>query len=687
MKKNILLLIFTLFLSGNLTLTAQIRQANSFFDQFKYSKAVPLYKKALKNKDEKIRELAIVRLGDCYREMNDAEAASFWYTKAVQLKDADPVNYYYLGMSLRTLANYTEAEKAFLSYSQKVPSDMKGKIYAGYCNEISEWKAFSPCAEVKNAGALNSVYADFGSVFYKDALIFTSDRDIDLINDQNYQWTSYGYLDLYSALPLIAGDFWNGTAVPMKLSNAFNQSYHDGPASFTSDYKEIFTTRTLKEKLKKGTENIQTDYLKIYCADLSDEKKVSYQPFPYNSDTYSTGHPAISADGKKLIFSSDRPGGNGSSDLYISELIGGKWSSPVSLGPELNTFGNEVFPFFANDSTLFFSSDGHPGYGGLDIYETKLVHGKWTTPWNLKLPVNSPYDDFSIIFSKNLTDGFFSSNRPDGNGSDDIYVFRNYKRTPVVEANPVIPEKIIAKISGYLKDKKTLAPLDSATVFILNLTTGEVLVSKTDAKGYFEAPAQNGVQYIVKGMKPNFFGNCMSFSFSDEKNPMDNQVPRDLMLDKYALNQVFKIENIYYDLNKWLVREDARPSLDKLVRILKQNPIIVELGSHTDCRASSAYNDNLSQKRAESAVNYLIEKGIDPKRLTYKGYGETQLINKCADGVPCTDAEHQANRRTEFKVTSINASVAPVSIDLESFKTGDKIPVEKLGPDFFKDCM
>ena len=368
-------------------------------------------------------------------------------------------------------------------------------------------------------------------------------------------------------------------------------------------------------------------------------------------------------------------------------MIGGKWSSPVSLGPELNTFGNEVFPFFANDSTLFFSSDGHPGYGGLDIYETKLVHGKWTTPWNLKLPVNSPYDDFSIIFSKNLTDGFFSSNRPDGNGSDDIYVFRNYKRTPVVEANPVIPEKIIAKISGYLKDKKTLAPLDSATVFILNLTTGEVLVSKTDAKGYFEAPADKDVQYIVKGMKPNFFGNCMSFSFSDEKNPMDNQVPRDLMLDKYALNQVFKIENIYYDLNKWLVREDAKPSLDKLVRILKQNPITVELGSHTDCRASSAYNNNLSQKRAESAVNYLIEKGIDPKRLTYKGYGETQLINKCADGVPCTDAEHQANRRTEFKVTSINASVAPVSIDLESFKTGDKIPVEKLGPDFFKDCM
>jgi hypothetical protein len=192
-------------------------------------------------------------------------------------------------------------------------------------------------------------------------------------------------------------------------------------------------------------------------------KKIIYNPLSFNSEDYSVGHPAISADGKKLIFSSDKPGGLGGSDLYVSELIDGKWSNPVSLGTEVNTFGNEVFPFLANDSTLFFSSDGHPGYGGLDVYQTELVQGKWTTPWNLKRPINSPYDDFSIAFSKSLTDGFVSSNRQGGKGSDDIYAFRNYKRTPLVEAKPVIPENILASIGGYVNDKITQTPIDPAT--------------------------------------------------------------------------------------------------------------------------------------------------------------------------------------------------------------------------------
>lgn len=685
MKKNILFLILAIFLSGNLTLMAQLKQANLLFDQFKFSKAVPFYKKAVSDKNEAIRKLATCRLADCYRMMNNAEQASLWYANSVIFTEVEPINYYYLGMSLRTLAKYSEAEKAFQKYAEKVPLDFKGKLYAEYCNEIMLWKDFSPCAEVKNAGVLNSAYSEFGSMFYKEGLIFTSDRDIDLINDRNYLWTSFGYLDLFSSHPLDNTDFWNGMTIPIKLPNIFNQPYHDGPASFTSDFKEIFTTRTTKDKQRKDSSNIQTNYLKIYSAKLSDLKKVNYKSFTFNSDSYSVGHPAISADGKKLIFSSNMPGGSGQSDLYISELINGEWQKPVNLGSELNTFGNEVFPFLANDSTLFFSSDGHLGYGGLDIYESVLVDGKWTTPWNLKLPLNSPYDDFSIVFNKNLTDGFFSSNRAGGVGSDDIYAFRNYHRTPVI----VKPVEIIEPlISGLVKDKKTLAPLDSATVFLLNSNNGEVLVLKTNSKGYFESPIIKGVTYIVKAMKPNFFDDCLSFSVTDDTNGVNNKISRDLLLDKYALNQVFKIENIYYDLNKWFIREDAKPSLDELVHILKQNPLTVELGSHTDCRASSAYNNSLSGKRAESAVNYLIANGIDPQRLTYKGYGETMLINKCADGVACSEAEHQANRRTEFKITSINKPVANNGmIDLNSFQSGDKVVKEKLGLDFFRSCV
>ncbi len=694
MKNRIIHLILAVCLLGNLNLSAQVKKANIFFEQYKYSKAIPLYKKDTNSKDEKIRKDATVRLADCYRFINNAEEASVWYTKAVAFDDVDPKSYYYLGMSLRSLSRYDEAEKAFSSYARKNPSDFRGRIYEQYCRDIQKWEGLTPSAEIKNASGINSIYSDFGPVFFKDELLFTSDRDIDMLADKNYLWTSFGYLDLYSTHALANDDFWGELVSPVKMPNTFNQEYHDGPASFTSDFKEIFTTRTLKNSTKKDSASFKTDLLKIYFADLSDEKKVNYKAFPFNSDDYSVGHPAISADGKRLIFSSNMPGGFGQSDLFVSELVNGQWSKPVNLGGELNTFGNEVFPFLANDSTLFFSSDGHPGFGGLDIYETKLVNGKWTTPWNLKLPINSAYDDFSIVFNKNLTDGFFSSNRPGGKGSDDIYAFRNYKRTPAVEepvipeAKPVISEKILATISGYVKDKKTQTPLDSATVFLLNSKTNEVLVLKTNSKGYFESQVDKGVHYVIKGMKSSYFDDCMSLSVPDDKTTLANKISRDLYLDKYGLNQVFKIENIYYDLNKWFIREDAKPSLDKLIRILKQYPINVELGSHTDCRASSAYNNTLSQKRAESAVKYIIENGIDPKRLTYKGYGETHLINKCADGVACTEAEHQANRRTEFKITSINAPVVNSgSIDLNSYKAGDKFPVGKLNSEFFKDCV
>ena len=684
MKKNITLLMLAIFILCNLQLSAQIKQANFFFEQFKYSKAIPLYKKAINDKNLNIRKEATVRLADCYRLMNNAGEASSWYAKAVAFNDIDRINYYYLGMSLRTLANYDDAEKAFVSYFEKDPSDFKGKIYAQYCREIKQWIGLPPSAEIKNASSLNSAYSDFGPMFYKDGLIFTSDRDIDMMSDKNYLWTSFGYLDLYSSKSVSPDDFWSGMTFPVKLSNVFNQPYHDGPASFTSDFRQIFTTRTVKNKSKKDSSDIRTDYLKIYSADLLDEKKVEYNPFPYNSDNYSVGHPAISADGKKLIFSSNKPGGNGQSDLYISELDNGKWSEPVNLGAELNTFGNEVFPFLANDSTLFFSSDGHLGFGGLDLYESQRKNGKWMEPWNLKLPLNSPYDDFSIVFNKGLTEGFFSSNRPGGRGSDDIYAFKNYQRTPVEPKHLIV---ISPTICGYVKDKKTGLPIDSATVFLLNTSTSEVLILKTNPEGFFETPITKDASYVIKAMKNSYFDDCLNFSLPVEEASVKLKTPRDLLLDKYTLNQTFVIGNIYYDLDKWFIREDAKPSLDKLVNLLKQYPINVELGSHTDSRASSKYNLALSQKRADAAVKYLIANGIDSRRLTCKGYGESMLINKCADGVTCSEAEHQANRRTEFKITGINPSILDKKpFDPNIYKAGDTIQLQMLNDEFFKDC-
>jgi len=693
-----------------LNLNAQIKQANFLFEQFKYSKAIPLYKKAYEDKDVRIKKEAVVRLADCYRLMNNVNEARSWYAKAITFKDVDSINYYYLGMALRTLANYNEAEIAFANYAQRAPSDFRGKIYAEFCRNIKQWEGLTPSAEIKNASILNTAYSEFGAMYYNDGIILTSDRDVDMMNDKNYQWTSFGYLDLYFSKPSYFNDFWSDMSSPTKMTNTFNQPYHDGPACFSNDQNTIYTTRTLKNSTKKDSTNVRTDLLKIFYTDLSNEKKVVYKPFRYNSDDYSVGHPAVSSDGKTLIFSSNKPNGFGQSDLYISRFINGEWSNPTNLGENLNTFGNEVFPFLANDSTLFFSSDGHMGFGGLDIFETNMKNGKWTNPWNLKLPINSPYDDFSLVFSKSMTEGFFSSNRPGGVGFDDIYAFKNYRRTPIGNED-VTPEQIVeeysspnainsgmpkpkiqgkrsAIISGFVKNKTTNTPLDSATVFILNTNTNSVLVLKTNSDGYFETTITKGDFYIAKAMKPDFFDDCLNFRFpvDDQSNML--KIPRDLLLDKYALNQVFIIENIYYDLDKWSIREDAKPPLDNLIRILKQYPISIELGSHTDSRASFQYNIDLSQKRAESAVRYLTTNGINSERLTAKGYGETMLVNKCGDGVSCLDAEHQANRRTEFKITAINnLATSRKTFNPNIFNDGDKIPIQLLDSDFFNGCL
>jgi len=690
LKKNIKRFgLVTAFLVAGFVASAQIRQANSLFNQFKYSKAIPLYQKASEDKDIKIRKEATARLADCYRLMNNANEARSWYAKAVTFEGADPINYYYLGMALRTLANYDEAESAFQEYAGKVPSDFRGKVYAGYCREIKTWEGLTSCAEIKDAVTLNSPYSDFGPTFYQDGLIFTSDRDIDMITDKNYLWTSFGYLDLYEARPVSYNDFWSDLKAPERLPATFNQAYHDGPVSFTGDFRKMFITRTLKNSSKKDTSAMKTDYLKIFIADLNGQKKIDFIPFPYNAENYSVGHPSVSKDGKTLILSSNKPGGSGQSDLYISELKDGKWSEPENLGPEINTFGNEVFPFLANDSTLYFSSDGLPGYGGLDLYETNKVNGKWLKPWNLKAPLNSPYDDFSIAFDKKQSYGFFSSNRPGGVGSDDIYAFRNYRRTLGPNDRLIIGEKNKKLVlAGFVKDKKNMEPIEGATVFLLNSTTNEVLILKTDKKGYYETPADNGVLYVAKAMSKGYFDDCLNFRIPDGKTSEKSIALRDLLLDKYALNQVFVVQNIYYDLDKWAIRDDAKPSLDQLARLLKQYPISVELGSHTDSRASADYNIELSQRRAESVVRYLILSGINPARLTARGYGETRLVNKCADGVPCTEAEHQANRRTEFRITSIDGDEkGKKSFDPGVFKAGDKVPVQILDPEFFSGCL
>jgi outer membrane protein OmpA-like peptidoglycan-associated protein len=315
---------------------------------------------------------------------------------------------------------------------------------------------------------------------------------------------------------------------------------------------------------------------------------------------------------------------------------------------------------------MYFSSEGHMGYGGLDIYHAEANSEGWNAPVNMMKKVNSSYDDFGIALNHDLQTGLFSSNRPEGFGSDDIYAFELGRKLLTICGKVVDPDN---------------NPLPGATVFFLNKTKNEVLILKSDSTGTYCTEVDPNTNYTILGKKTSHIDDCL-----DHKILAEAVNPDDLVLMPYKVDQVFKIENIYYDLDKWYIRPDAEPPLDKLVRVMQEHPITIELSSHTDCRASDEYNIDLSQKRAESAVRYLVLNGISSARMTARGYGETMLVNECADGVECTEEEHQMNRRTEFKVTSVGKYGSGWSIE-ETYREGDIIPLSKFDRNFFNPCL
>ena len=358
------------------------------------------------------------------------------------------------------------------------------------------------------------------------------------------------------------------------------QEWHDGPVSFNHDFTEVFINRTqyIHDKGKKEYGHVRTHLLKIFTSTLKEGKWSKPQPFFLNSDEYSVGHPALAPDGKSLYFVSDMKGGFGETDIFFCTRNGDQWSEPVNLGAKVNTSGKEMFPFVAANGDLYFASDGLPGFGGLDLFITRKIDTNWVTPRNLGQPVNSSYDDLSVAISDTVGMGLFSSNRPGGLGSDDIYIF--------------------SIISPDLSKPPTL-PIVSVT---------------------------------------------------NEVVP-----PPKMAMDTLVTDKPYRLENIYYDFDKWNIRDDAKQSLDQLVALMKGYPISVELGSHTDCRGSEIYNLDLSQRRAESAVQYIISRGIVPGRITAKGFGKSQPANRCncASGIQCTETEYQFNRRTEFRITDL----------------------------------
>jgi outer membrane protein OmpA-like peptidoglycan-associated protein/tetratricopeptide (TPR) repeat protein len=685
MNHRIPLVVFLLAISIAIPTFGQIKRAKKKMELYDYSEAVSILQRVIHKNDPKTINEATLMVAECYRKQNDMLNAKAWYAKALVTGNTDPMNFYYYGQALRSAGDYQKAKTIFLHYDTITTKDKLGKIYAAFCDSAMAWKSNAPVYEVKNASALNSKQSDFGPAFYDNGIIFASDRSLPNLENKKYGWTGNSFLHLFCADPLYPDDYYNDFNAPKLAPGLLNQEYHDGPATFNKAFSEIFINRTFvhKDKGKKFNNSIRTHLLKIFYATRKDGKWGKVHPFFLNSDEYSVGHPALSPDGKILYFVSDMKGGFGGTDIYYCTRDGEKWSAPVNMGDVINTFGNEMFPFVADNGDLYFASDGLPGFGGLDIFVSKIVDGKWTTPKNLGLPINSSYDDFSLAEYKNTGKGLFCSNRPDGKGADDIYCFN---RIPVEKPKTKEVTTPTDMVSGCVKDKMTQEPVSGATVFLLNSESGKVLVIKTNSNGCFKTPVKKGTHYLVKAMQNGYIADCLPFTFEVSQPQNDLSIPRDLLLDQLSVNRKFKLENIYYDFDKWFIRKDAEPSLNNLVRIMKENAIKVELGSHTDSRGSDDYNLRLSQHRAESAVAYIISAGIDASRITAHGYGETQLVNRCSNGVPCSDAEHQANRRTEFKIISTYVDNTNTTFNPEKFREGETLDSRFLPDGFFFDC-
>lgn len=807
--------ILTVLLCWGLAANAQdprLKKANDLFDKFNFPEAAESYKKILTKED--IPE-AKIKLAEAYRLMNMPIEAEYWYEQAVDLPESEPIHRYHYAMALKANGKCEEAKTHFMQYAQLVPADTRGLRQIEACEQVNYFLTDPGIYKISITN-INSAKADFGPAFYREGIVFASEENV-RAKDKTYDWTDAPFLDLFYAAQ--KGDNPASLEKPEVLPVKINTWLHEGTVTFTQDYQTVYFTRNNFTKGKVGydsEEKLRTVNLKIYESKSQGENKWETPALlPFNHDDYSTGHPTLSYDEQALYFVSDMPGGYGGTDIYVSYKSGDSWGEPENLGPEINTEGNEMFPFMSKDGVLYFASNALPGLGGLDIFASKLLSdGTWSAPENLRYPINTNGDDFAFIINPDNEIGYFSSNRPGGKGNDDIYSFtrlnnimtgkvvdcndtemaienamvelkendqliqkrktnangmftfpispgKNYTvvankagyeegsqdvstigvtSTEVVVQIPICPEKTEnedsittdpnaqCEVIGKIMNVDTNEPVEGAIVTLTNVDTKEELKFTTTADGIYTFKLDAESSYVIHATKEYYFTESKTISTvgRDCSDPLQKDLAIDIPIkkidgaDKPTTDPVQppptnggdpytppptppnvtpiyppitindngnnpdwlpQLNHIYYDFDKHFIREDAKPELDKIVQFMAENPaLVLELRSHTDSRGSNEYNQALSQRRAQAAVDYLVSRGINRNNITAHGYGETQLTNECGDGIPCSDVQHQQNRRTEFVIIGYRNN-APLQSVHRYFTIQDR----KNGKNYYKD--
>lgn len=600
------------------------------YDKMAYNKAIDNFETYLQKKDDPAD--AKIKLANAYRLVNDIPNAEKWFSKIVLLPESEPINMFYYAKMLMGMGKYDEAKIWFNKYLDKVPDDFVAEMLLVSCNSVDQFKKDTTLFTIKEA-EIPEISTAFGQVPYGDGIMFTADK-VSFKNSTTANWTGRSYLDIYFSQKDQNGKWLS----PMLLKGNVNGQYHEGPACFNKAGNVVYFTRSnyTKKKLVKSSKS--ENNLKLFRAELVGDKWTNVTEMPFNSDEYSCGHPSLAADDKTLYFISDMPGGMGGTDIYKTAFENGSWAKPENLGNEINTSGNEMFPYIHSDGTFYFSSDAHNNLGGLDVFMSFYDGKKWLQVENLNYPLNTSKDDFAFVLNEDSKTGYISSNRGEG---DKIYEITKNDPTFI--------------LSGYVSQKgQPKLGIDSAVIEIQNLTLKTKEYVYTGKGGFYKTKLNAKCEYLVKASKPMYFTITQPKNFCMIGKKISENFTANFELDQIIIEKPIVLENIYYDLDKWFIREDAAKELNRLVQVMNDNPsLTIELSSHTDSRAGDQYNLILSDKRAKAAVEYIVSKGIDAKRMRWKGYGESKLINHCKNNVQCSEDEHQLNRRTEFKAIKI----------------------------------
>jgi outer membrane protein OmpA-like peptidoglycan-associated protein len=731
----ILFLCFMCALHSSAEESPKLKRAENLYAHFAYKEAIVLYEELFAQQIDvqKVSE----RLANSYRLINDTKNTELWYEKYIAYGKYTASDVFYYSLALRSNGKTKQADEWMLLFKKLSANDSRALAFDYKETILKEIHAKKANFAIKNLG-FNTEGIEFSPAFLNDKqLAFVASDPNQLVIKREFSWNQTPFLDVYLVDKLNDTTF----GIPYSIPGKVNSKFHDGPATFTKAGDLVYFTRNNYLKNKKLSSDGVLK-LKLFTAQKNAKGKwKNINEVDLGTKEYSVGHPSLSEDGTKIVFTSDMPGSIGGTDIWMITKSGNAWSKPINLGPQVNTEGNEMFPYIAYNGDLFFASNGHLGLGGLDLFYAPLKNNEYRNVVNMGAGLNSSHDDFGLIVTPDFKQGYFTSNREGGKGDDDIYAVRFLKPIQIkllqvtiedrLSHMPLIGANVSFKINEnklqYLTDslgkiELIINPLDEVLVDVsrenytpisqLNLTndstyqtiqqtieliSNQQLVYQSKVIDHYTQAPISDVKVSVKSKKyfnqlltdanGDLFLDLTSFKKGD-KIQLDIRLEKEGYLGKEILitkvidapgllpllsektismyklevgleiGKAIKINPIYFDYGKDAIRPDAATELDKIVKILKRHPeIVIELGSHTDCRSSIRFNNDLSDRRAKSSVKYLVEHGIAEDRLYGKGYGESRLVNKCEcedqKAVECSEEQHQQNRRTEFVIKKI----------------------------------